>query len=126
MNEYSGSTNSRQQNIPMKTISFKKVKACSPPRFSPRAIKTMANSPVKQISFKQFVTTRKFNNISLDQPQHLPQECQDYKQEREAKIERALLIQKQNKILNDMYKSGKHCHKNEVVFYQDDLILPVK
>lgn len=24
-----------------------------------------------------------------------------------------------------MYKSGKYCHKNEIVFQQDDLILPV-
>lgn len=79
-------TMSRQQVMPTKTVSFKKVKDCSPPRYSPRANKTMANSPVKQISFKQFVTTRKFNNISLDA------ECLDYKQEREAKIERALLI----------------------------------
>ena len=39
-----------------------------------------------------------------------------YKQERESKIERTLLIRKQNKILNDMYKKGNHCHKFEIVF----------
>lgn len=77
---------SRQQVMPTKTISFRKVKAASPARFSPRATKTMANSPVRQISFKKFVTTRRFNNICLDT------ECQDFKQEREAKIERALII----------------------------------
>lgn len=115
------SSMSRQQAaMPTKTISFQKVKAVSPPRFSPR-VRTTANSPVKQISFKQFVTTKKFNNFFLN----TSEECQDYKQEREAKIERTLLIQKQNKILNDMYKSGKNCHKNEIAFQQDDIILPV-
>lgn len=38
---------SRMQVMPTKTISFQKVKANSPPRFSPRVVKTMANSPVR-------------------------------------------------------------------------------
>ena len=71
------------------------------------------NSPVKQMSFKQFVITKKYNNFFNATE---TAECPDYKQEREAKIERALLIRKQNKILNDMHKSGRQCHKNEIAF----------
>ena len=45
-----------------------------------------------------------------------PCDCKVFQNEKESKIERVLLIQKQNRILNDMYRNGKYTFKNEIIF----------
>lgn len=118
-------TMSRQVNIPTKTISLNHDNDAM--SLSPSTT-NMSSSPVNQTSpLKQFITTKKFNNYVIAPPTATCEnaECQDFKTERESKIERALLIRKQNKILNDMYQGGQMCHQNEIVFLKDDVILPV-
>ena len=70
------------------TVSLK-LSPNSPAGCSPKMAKTTVNSPFIEVTFKKVKTQKKFNKFVLPSE---PSDCKVFKNEKESKIERALLI----------------------------------